>query len=1014
MASPTALPTGVAVPTGAAAPGGAVDFEPGSLVRARGREWVVLPGGDAELLVARPLGGDEEFVAGLFRGEASSVGFPRPRAVPEAIGNHRSAALLATALRLGFTAGAGPLRSLAGVTVTPRQYQLVPLLLAMRQQTVRLLIGDDVGIGKTVEAGLIAKELLVQGDARGLAVLCPPALAEQWRSELAEKLAVEAELVLSSTAPRLQRRTVGGESIFDRFPFTVVSTDFVKTEARRELFARTCPDLVIVDEAHTCVAASAGTRDGGRGPGSSTAGQRQRRYELLRRIADEPMPDGRRRHLILVTATPHSGNEEAFRDLLGLLSPELAEIDLDQRRGRETLARYFVQRRRRDIRRYLDQETPFPADRLTRDVGYELGPEFADLHQKALAFARQTVTGADGERTRRVRWWSALALLRSVASSPRAAAATFEARTVTASAETAGEADALGRPGGFDLIEEEALDGVDAVPGASDETLPAAGRTRLRAMAAQARALEGTRTDRKLAMLITEVKRLQLDGYDPIVFCRYIPTAEYVGEHLAAALGKKAVVATVTGKLPHPERAARIAELTGAGADSGEGAGGGPDGGAGGRRRCVLVATDCLSEGVNLQEHFQAVIHYDLAWNPTRHEQREGRVDRFGQRRDRVRAVTMYGTDNGIDGLVLDVLLRKHRRIARDTGVAVPVPDSSEQVLVAMLEGLVLHNANPNQLTLDFGVTQARDDLHDEWHSAAERESRAITKYAHSAVDLDQVRDVLDGVRTALGTQADVRRFVHDTLADLGAMVTNARDGFTVRLTGLPPGVRDALGVPDEAAELAFHDDLPVPPGHRALVRTDPAVVGLARHVLETALDDGTGSASGDGAGEIGSAGVAGAPAGRPGARCGVFRTSAVSTRTVLVLARYRFHLTLPGAAQRRATVAEDARLLAYRRDPDGHRQWLDAAEVARLLAAEPENALPELVLRQAERAVAELDDVQPELDARGAELAVQLREAHLRIREVAGARKGGLTVTPHERADVLGVYVYLPTGVGP
>src|SRR5690606_26501329 len=88
----------------------------------------------------------------------------------------------------------------------------------------------------------------------------------------------------------------------------------------------------------------------------------------------------------------------------------------------------------------------------------------------------------------------------------------------------------------------------------------------------------------------------------------------------------------------------------------------------------VLVATDCLSEGVNLQDHFDAVIHYDLSWNPTRHEQREGRVDRFGQPKDVVRAITYYGSDNGIDRVVLDVLLRKHESIRRATGVSVPVP----------------------------------------------------------------------------------------------------------------------------------------------------------------------------------------------------------------------------------------------------------------------------------------------------------------------------------------------------
>jgi superfamily II DNA/RNA helicase len=81
----------------------------------------------------------------------------------------------------------------------------------------------------------------------------------------------------------------------------------------------------------------------------------------------------------------------------------------------------------------------------------------------------------------------------------------------------------------------------------------------------------------------------------------------------------------------------------------------------------LLVATDCLSEGVNLQAGFNAVLHYDLAWNPTRHEQREGRVDRFGQTAPVVRAVTYYGSDNKIDGVVLDVLLRRHDKIRKST-----------------------------------------------------------------------------------------------------------------------------------------------------------------------------------------------------------------------------------------------------------------------------------------------------------------------------------------------------------
>ncbi|WP_031088635.1 DEAD/DEAH box helicase family protein, partial [Streptomyces sp. NRRL WC-3549] len=145
--------------------------------------------------------------------------------------------------------------------------------------TVRLLISDDVGIGKTIEAGLIAKELLAQGEASRLAVLCSPSLAEQWQGELREKFGIDAELVLASTVSRLERGLELGQSLFDRHPFTIISTDFIKSTRHREDFVRHCPDLVIVDEAHSCVAAD----DPAQGGASSASNQL--RYELLRKVS---------------------------------------------------------------------------------------------------------------------------------------------------------------------------------------------------------------------------------------------------------------------------------------------------------------------------------------------------------------------------------------------------------------------------------------------------------------------------------------------------------------------------------------------------------------------------------------------------------------------------------------------------------------------------------------------------------------------------------------------------------
>ncbi|OYV73875.1 MAG: helicase SNF2, partial [Acidithiobacillus ferrivorans] len=162
------------------------DFMPGNLVRARGREWVVQSDSRRDWLRLRPLGGaDDDSIALIPELELQAVEpatFPWPE--PEQAGNHAAALLLRDALRLKLRAGGGPFRAFGNIAVEPRAYQLVPLLMALRLSTVRLLIADDVGVGKTIEAGLIARELMDRGEIRHLAVLCPPHLVEQWQNEL--------------------------------------------------------------------------------------------------------------------------------------------------------------------------------------------------------------------------------------------------------------------------------------------------------------------------------------------------------------------------------------------------------------------------------------------------------------------------------------------------------------------------------------------------------------------------------------------------------------------------------------------------------------------------------------------------------------------------------------------------------------------------------------------------------------------------------------------------------------
>ncbi|NMM24765.1 MAG: DEAD/DEAH box helicase [Phycicoccus sp.] len=947
-----------------------MDTVVGGLVKARGREWVVLPGTTPEFLLLQPLGGSSDDVVGVFPDEGvEPATFPAPSA--DDLGDAASTDLLRTALRVGFQSSAGPFRSLAGISVSPRNYQYVPLMMALRQDTVRLLIADDVGIGKTIEAALIASELLAQGTVKRLAVLCSPALAEQWQRELRDKFGIDATLVLTSTVKRLERGLMFNESLFERHPHVVVSSDFIKSDRRRHEFLLRCPELVIVDEAHNSVA--------GGGVGQRS---RHQRYELLRSLAADPT-----RHLVLATATPHSGDDAAFVNLIALCNPDFEHADLGSDSGRAMLARHFVQRRRADIRHYIDEDTPFPSDRQTLDVPYKLSTAYRDLFEDVLTYAREQVRdGVTGSRGR-VRWWSALALLRALASSPRAAAATLRTRAANADLTDIAEVDALGRAGVLDNSDDEMLEGIDMTPGAllhdpeaPDGTEGGALRRRLLTFARRAAELEGPDQDRKLGLLTIQVKKLLEDGYTPIVFCRFIDTANYVGEHLTATLsgkrGEPINVDTVTGLLPPAERERRIGELT-----DHEG-------------RHVLVATDCLSEGVNLQEAFSAVLHYDLAWNPTRHEQREGRVDRFGQRHDIVRAVTLYGEDNGIDGIVLDVLIRKHRAIAKATGVAVPIPGDGQALIEALAEGLLLRGRDVQALTLDLGLDERTIALDTAWQSAAAKEKTSRTRFAQHAIKPEDVVAEVEEIRAALGAHADLQHFLTSTLRALGSTVTTLEDGFSAVLATLPLGLRHSLpvGLRDPAL---FCTQPPAPRGQAVIARTDPAVQAIARYVLESAL-------------------AAAVPVKeRPARRAGVMRTDAVTTRTTLLLVRFRFQLALPVGDGTQQRVAEDARVLAFEGAP-GNAVWLPDQQAEALLAADPSGNIPEEAARlAAQRVIEGLPQLMPHLEYVADEHADRLLGAHRRVRTGAGAVRRGLTVTAQRPVDLLSMQILLPTGAG-
>jgi superfamily II DNA or RNA helicase len=868
------------------------------------------------------------------------------------------------AARLALRSGAGPFRSLDRISVVPRPYQFVPLIMALRQSPVRLLIADDVGVGKTIEAAMIARELLDRGLARRLAVLCPAHLCDQWERALRDKFAIETVLVQPSQIRRLERDLPRPDiSIYEHYSNFVASIDFVKSKSQRDRFLAHAPDLVIVDEAHASAR-----------PRGTASGAEHQRYELLRELACDP-----NRQILLVTATPHSGIEESFRSLLGLLDPDF-DRDPAQALDQDRLVPYLVQRRRRDVEKWLGSETPFP-ERKSEEARYELSRAYQSLFADVLDYCRDSLE--DGRALRaaqqRVRHWAAIAILRSLLSSPDAAVMVLGNRAGKLGAEradeteTSAEVDDAYRPQVLDLFGDEEL--ADYAPTGPVDQAERIGidydRRRLRAFGARARALVGPKEDRKLARLVDVLRDLLREDCRPIVFCRFIPTGHYVADQLRKLLAREFPgihIEPVTGDIGDDERKEKIAELSGS-------------------ERRILVATDCLSEGIDLQEYFDAVVHYDLPWNPNRLEQREGRVDRFGQPKREVRTVLLYGTNNQVDQVVLDVLIRKATAIRRSLGIAVPVPVDPEGVIETVVDNVLLSRV-PREQQLELALsTPDVSRLHAAWDEAAEREQRQRGFFAQRGIKPDEVAREIEATDSVLGDPDAVRRFVADAVQRFGGRLTPRREPGVFDLVPGEMKARLTLTLGNESPiSVAFstvRDTAPV------LGRTHPAVSTLCEAVLGQAFG------------------------GQPEAlftRTGAMRTDAVRLRTVLLLLRLRYTLE-----EEVEEFAEEIVLAAFQRR-EGRLHWLEPLETAGREIAQAGRPVGNVgAAEKAEQigwALEFLAGTQewyaPIVTARVAELEA----AHARLRKLTKAPR--LKVLPHEPPDILGCFVLLPSGGAP
>jgi superfamily II DNA or RNA helicase len=518
-----------------------------------------------------------------------------------------------------------PFRS--GIAI--EDFQLDPVARALQMPRVNLLIADDVGLGKTIEAGLVLQELLLRHRARRILVLCPASLQIKWRDELRDKFGLEFRIVDTELMRDLRRRRGVHVNPWGHFPRLITSFDYLKRDRPLQLFRQELPapgepvyprrfDLLILDEAHNLAPA-------GRGPYATDS--------IRTRMLGEIAPHFE--HKLFLTATPHNGYRESFTALLALLddqrfargvSPDPVQLQavMVRRLKDEPEIREWDGRKRFHDRRLVPLEVDYSeveraAHRALQSYGASL---LARTREAGLGFAAEFV----------------LKLLKKrLFSSPEAFRATLakHADWIGKKRREGDEASvsvrALQRQAD-DLDEEYADDEsyettAGEVVGSASQLLPTPTREErehLRTLALYA-ADAVNRPDGKAKRLIKFLGDTIKPGgrwgdERAIVFTEYRATQKWLMEQLAnAGFTGQGRIMLLYGGMPTDERESIKAAFQ-ARSDVSD--------------VRILLATDAASEGIDLQNHCHRLVHYEIPWNPIRLEQRNGRVDRRGQKQD--------------------------------------------------------------------------------------------------------------------------------------------------------------------------------------------------------------------------------------------------------------------------------------------------------------------------------------------------------------------------------------------
>lgn len=656
------------------------------------------------------------------------------------------------AWKLSLMFSDSPFISLHKASIIPTKFQLVPVLMALKYKPIRLLIADDVGLGKTIEAGMILSELMARQMIRKILIITPSNLREQWKEVLYNCFHHKFEILSQFSRKSLEREIPSDSNPWQYYQRIITSIDYIKREEQLLSASQSEFDLIIVDEVHLCARPHQNNR----------SESRMLRWEMLNVMGKKT------KNLLLLSATPHNGYRDSYASILSILNSDLIENNFHI--NIEKAKHHVCQRTRNDLVKWISEDfNPFPdnTDKKVEYVQFTEGKESKIYNEIIEYHSILTSSLVSNVKKKNQSDFFILHLLKRFISSPYALQKSLENRLSYLTFEKGLNIDIddtetnsyINETDLNDTIEsEEAGDKIEK--NRFSESVNEFEINIIQKLIDEIRTIKKGSKYKYLAKnVITEL--LEYDNHI-IIFTRYKDTQDFLINLLQKDF-KSISIYKVHGEMSYNSRIDVLSQFE----KSNKG---------------ILVTTDCLSEGINLQYLSSCLIHYEIPWNPNRLEQRNGRIDRYGQIKKNVHIRSIV-TENTIDNFILHKIIQKTEEIKKAYGFAPPfLPDDNKIAEMLVKAKFKPNNDNVHQMSLFDIVDETEIEIDPDWKEKIDC-IKSDSYYGQMHYTLPEIDEQVMMAEKKVGSEEDIRNFIITALTYYSSDIEEIEDEvYSIRL----------------------------------------------------------------------------------------------------------------------------------------------------------------------------------------------------------------------------------------